>query len=130
MQDAAHRHRVLVVDDDPECLEALTYYLESAGLVTEGALGGESALRRLGVGALPCVVVTDALMPIVDGWQLLAAMHADPRLAAVPVVMTSGRPDFVSRALAAGVRAYLPKPVDPEQLAATVARYCRRSDAH
>jgi CheY-like chemotaxis protein len=125
--DQTHAHAVLVVDDDPECLDALTFYLESSGFVVEGALGGEAALARLRAGELPCVVITDLAMPIVDGWEVVAAMQADATLATVPIIMTSGFPQHVSRALVAGVRAYLPKPVDPEHLAATVARYCRRS---
>ena len=122
-----HRHTVLVVDDEPECLAALTFFLDSSGLAAEGAPGGEAALTRLRNGPLPCVVVTDAVMPMMDGWALIAAMRADATLAAIPVVMTSGYPEHVGRALAVGVRAYLTKPVDPDHLAATVARYCRRS---
>ena len=124
-----HSHRVLVVDDDAACLEALVFFLRQAGFVVDGAPGGVEALNRLRSKGQPCAVVTDALMPDMNGWELVAAMQAEPHLAGVPIVMMSGRSDEVARALAEGVRAYLPKPTDPQEIADTVARYCRCAKA-
>lgn len=122
---ARHNHSVLVVDDDPGALEGLVYYLQSRGFDVAGALGGEEAVDRLRDGLSPCVVVTDVVMPAMDGWDLVGAIRADPRSADLPVVMVSGHSEHVSRALQAGVRAYLPKPVDPAEIAAAATRYCR-----
>lgn len=120
-----HRHTVLVVDDDPGALDGLVYYLQSHGFDVLGALGGDTALQRLRDGLRPCGVVTDVVMPWVDGWALVDAMRADPELVGVPVVMCSGHPEHVSRALQRGVRAYLPKPAEPGAVAAAIVRYCR-----
>jgi CheY-like chemotaxis protein len=124
MSGEPHVHAVLVVDDDPGALDALVYYLESRGIDAQGAVGGEDALVRLRGGLRPCLVVTDVVMPWVDGWALVDAMRTDPGLGAIPVVMVSGHPEHVSRALQYGVRAYLPKPVEPGHVGAAVARYC------
>lgn len=125
MTTAEHAHTVLVVEDDPGALDGLVYYLQSRGLDAVAALGGDAALRSLRDGLRPCVIVTDVVMPEIDGWELLAAVRADPMLSAVPIVMCSGHPEHVSRALQAGARAYLPKPVDPVHVADAVQRYCR-----
>ncbi len=125
-----HHHHVLVVDDDPPCLDALVTFLEHAGFTTEGACSGEAALATLrNGGPPPCVVVTDVLMPDVDGWAMVEAMRADQKLAGLPVVMLSGLSNQVARALNLGVRAYLPKPVEPDAIVEAVARYCQRSAA-
>lgn len=125
MATEAHTHTVLVVEDDPGALDGLVYYLQSRGLDAIAALGGEAALRYLRGELQPCVVVTDVVMPDLDGWELLAAVRADPMLSALPIVMCSGHSEHVSRALQAGARAYLPKPVDPVHVADAVVRYCR-----
>jgi CheY-like chemotaxis protein len=82
-----HVHRVLVVDDDPGALDGLVFYLQGAGYDAEGTLGGDTALQRLRDGLRPCVVVTDVVMPWVDGWALVGAIRADERFAATPVVI-------------------------------------------
>jgi CheY-like chemotaxis protein len=125
MSEMPHNHAVLVVDDDPGALDGLVYYLQSHGFDVVGALGGERALQRLRDGLRPCAVVTDVVMPWVDGWALVEAMRVEAGLAEVPVVMCSGHPEHVSRALQHGVRAYLPKPVEPGAVAAAIVRYCR-----
>jgi CheY-like chemotaxis protein len=124
MSAEPHNHSVLVVDDDPGALDALVYFLQSSGFEAVGALGAEDALYRLRDGVHPCLVVTDVVMPWLDGWGLVAAMRAEPKLAAIPVVMVSGHPEHVSRALQSGVRAYLPKPCDPMDVVAAAVRYC------
>lgn len=126
MSAEPHLHTVLVVDDDPGALDGLVYYLQSCGFDAVGALGGKDALHRLRDGVQPCLVITDVVMPWLDGWGLVEAMRAEPRLTRIPVVMVSGHSEHVSRALQYGVRAYLPKPVQPSEVAAAVERYCPR----
>src|SRR5436190_15141826 len=85
---------ILVVDDEFAVLEGLSMAIEHEGHRVLKAGDGADALRIL--QSQPCdVVVCDGGMPIMNGLQLIAAMRADPRLAAVPVILmfdTYGRP--------------------------------------
>jgi len=82
------------------------------------------ALEQMRAGPPPCVVLLDLRMPEMDGWSVWARMHAEPKLAAIPVVMVSGDPDQSRRAELLGLRNFIRKPVDAEKLVATIARYC------
>ena len=85
---------VLVADDEFAVLEVLSMALESEGHRVLKAGDGADALRIL--TSQPCdVIVCDENMPVMNGHQLVAAVRADPKLAATPVIMmadTWGRP--------------------------------------
>ena len=120
-----HRHVALVVDDDDGLRYALTRFLDVRGVDAVEAVSARAALDRLHTGCEPCVIVTDAVMPGLDGWALIDALRADPSLSAIPVVMISGHPAHVSRAVSLGVRTYLPKPLEPSVVADSIEQYCR-----
>ena len=121
----AHRHSVLVVEDDAGVREALVVYLQTVGHAAEGAADGVEALRKLEAGILrPCVVVIDVIMPRMDGWDLLAAMREDPALAQLPTVMLTGSAEHAEQAVRFGVETYFTKPTDPGGIAAAIARLC------
>ncbi len=86
----------------------------------EGAVNGRVALDRLLRDPLPDLMLVDLLMPVMDGWQLVAELKARPALAAIPVVMMSGAGDrvLVSAPVSAG---YLVKPLDAARLLETLA---------
>ena len=125
MRSARHKsHRVLVVDDSDDVREAFCTLLLMNGYRASGASSGMGALEQMRDGLRPCVVLLDLRMPGMDGWSVWARMHAEPKLAAIPVVMVSGDPDESRRAELIGLRNFIRKPIDPETLVATVARYC------
>lgn len=111
-------HSILVVDDDSMVLSLYVDALAEAGHQVEVAPDGEEALRRLRTGPLPCVVLTDVRMPVMDGFELSSALAADPQLASVPVVLLTGDRvlSFTSPAR--------DKPFDPAELEALVQRSC------
>ncbi len=119
-----HRHRVLLVDDYDDTREVLATVLRRAGCDVETAWGGEDALRHFREGTLPCVVLLDLRMASVDGWAVWERMRADKRLAHVPVVIVSGDVAQRERARATGVREFLTKPVEAEQLLAAIGAHC------
>ena len=80
--------RVLVVDDDPMQLKLTTAHLRHAGLAVSAAPSGEAALE-IARASPPDLIVSDVLMPGVDGFELCLAVRHDPRLTAVPVVLVS-----------------------------------------
>jgi len=103
---------VLVVDDAPDIRLLMREVLRLHGFgVTEAEDGGD-ALAVLAAGDLPAVIVLDVQMPGVDGWSTLAALRADPRTVAVPVVLCTVRshPKDQLRAWELGCDAFLAKP--------------------
>ncbi|MCW5893704.1 MAG: response regulator [bacterium] len=120
-----HRHRVLLVEDHPATRRAGVAVLEYGGFDVVVARDGVEALRRLAGAPLPCVVLLDLHMPRMDGTELRRALHADPRLAALPVVLWSADAELAAQAVVLGVAAVLRKSVDPDELLAVLAHHTR-----
>ncbi len=81
---------VLIVDDDPDSRRVASKFLAAAGVEVREAPDGETALEDMRRKA-PDVVVLDLMMPVLDGFGVLATMRADPLLAGVPVVVLSAK---------------------------------------
>lgn len=113
--------RVFLVDDDEALLDALAGLLESEGYEVETARNGKEAIEKLATIAPPGVILLDLKMPVMDGWQFLAARSADPAALPVPVVLLSGLA-FIPNA--PGVADFLSKPIDSSRLLACVRRFC------
>jgi two-component system, NtrC family, response regulator AtoC len=111
---------VLVVDDDEAVCVALRDVLHEAGYKVATARNGEQALVLLSA-VTPDIFLVDLMMPVMDGWGLVAQLRADARLRSIPVVvMTAGGTSALARApVAAG---YLAKPLKLDQLLQTLAR--------
>lgn len=111
--------RVLVIDDEPDVRWLIRMSLERAG---HEVIDAEDGLRGIALAQKqhPEIIVLDLMMPVMDGYGVLAELAKDPRTARVPVVVLSARaiPDEAERAVGAGARRFLEKPFDPELLAA------------
>jgi CheY-like chemotaxis protein len=81
-------NQVLLVDDDDDFREALDAALKQQGYRVEHAGNGREALARLS-RAQPDAILVDLMMPVMDGWHLLAALASDPQLAGIPVAVLS-----------------------------------------
>ena len=117
---------VLVGEDSDTVRTLLVLELESAGYVVHEAEDGQAVLD-LARSTSPDVVLLDVEMPVLDGWQALAALKAEPTTAEVPVLFLTGRTgsaDLV-RALERGAHDYLRKPPEPAELLARVAAAVR-----
>ena len=116
--------RVLVVDDTAFNRRLLVRLLTSIGHETVEAADGQEALTLLrDTDAAPVdVVLLDIVMPVMDGYETLAALKADERLRDLPVIVISGvdELDSVVRCIAMGAADYLPKTVAPEILRARI----------
>jgi len=114
-RDIQLQTRVLLVEDDPDLRVALSQILESAEMGVVAASDGAEALEHLDAGPLAFdVVVTDRIMPKVDGMKLLHTIKARHELALLPVIIltVAAEPHQMVEGLDAGAYAYLPKPVD------------------
>ncbi|MEM7787095.1 MAG: response regulator, partial [Bacteroidota bacterium] len=118
--DAADRTTVLVADDDPGVRAYVADVLRPAYRVLEAEDG--AAALDLARDALPDLVVSDVVMPALDGLGLCVALREDPALRYVPVVLLTARVDVEDRlaGLEAGADDYLAKPFDARELRARV----------
>jgi len=113
----ASRPRVLVVEDDADVLHMIATLLKPTYDVVL-ATDGMQALETLRRGPLPDLVVTDVMMPRMDGLELANAMKHEPRMARIPVLMLTAKTDprAVISGINAGARHYLTKPFKPDDL--------------
>ena len=79
---------ILVVDDEISIVDLLSMVLEGAGYQVTKAYNGQEALDCL-ASARPDVVISDVMMPVLDGRELCRRMQADPRSRSIPVVLMS-----------------------------------------
>lgn len=113
--------RVLVVDDNADMRDYLRRILEPRWIVELAADGGDALAAAR--ARRPDVVLSDVMMPTIDGLRLLAALRADPETRDIPVVLLSARAGEESRVegLDAGADDYLVKPFSARELVARVA---------
>lgn len=111
----------LVVDDSADALSLINDALESAGMDVLVALEGKQALtiaRRI----RPDIILLDAVMPLMDGFETCRALKADPALAAIPVIFMTGltETEDIVKGLECGGVDYLTKPIQPSELLARI----------
>lgn len=116
------RDIVLVVDDNPETLSLLIEAIESAGMTALVARDGDTALTLVG-RIQPDIVLLDAVMPGMSGFEACRRLKSRPAVAAVPVIFMTGlsESDHVLEGLRAGGVDYLTKPINPDELVARIA---------
>ena len=112
---------VLIVDDDPDLLDVTSFVIETEGMAVETARNGEEALESLATGRLPALVLLDLMMPVMNGWEFLAAVANDPVLRRIPVVVLTA----AEHAQVPGALEVLSKPMDLKELLRVVERYVR-----
>ena len=114
--------RVLIVDDVPDNLSMLHDALDDAGYTVLVATDGESALRRA-AQALPDVVLLDALMPGMDGFEVARRLKAEPATRHIPIIFMTGltETEHVVAAFAAGGVDYVTKPIRAEEVLARIS---------
>ena len=115
---------VLIVDDIPDNLAVLHDALDESGYTVLVATDGASALARA-AQALPDIVLLDALMPGMDGFEVARHLKADEATAPIPIVFMTALTDteHVLAAFAAGGVDYVAKPVRPREVVARIAAH-------
>jgi DNA-binding response OmpR family regulator len=119
---------ILICDDDPLLVDLLEYRLAARGYAVVVAEDGGKALRRL-QEMRPDAVLLDAMMPVIDGYEVLRQIRENPETARIPVIMLTARKqekDIVA-ALELGANDYLVKPFIPEELIARLGRLIETS---
>ncbi|HEY9619102.1 MAG TPA: response regulator transcription factor [Crinalium sp.] len=121
---------LLLVDDEPGLRQAVQAYLEDSGFtvhVASNARDGWELMQKMS----PDLVISDVMMPQVDGYQFLKQLRDDPRYESLPVVFLTARGMTADRiqGYQAGCDAYLSKPFDPDELVAIVQNLLDRRTA-
>jgi DNA-binding response OmpR family regulator/DNA-binding CsgD family transcriptional regulator len=117
--DRANSDVVLIVDDVPDNLSVLHDALDESGYTVLVATGGEAALQRA-AQALPDIVLLDAMMPGMDGFEVAKRLKASPATAHIPIIFMTGltETEHLVAALAAGGVDYVTKPIKPKEVLA------------
>jgi CheY-like chemotaxis protein len=112
---------IIYVEDEPAVRRLVSFWLEDAGFIVLLAGDGAAGMELIR-SALPDLVVTDALMPVLTGDELVEQLQDDPDLRHIPIIMATAAasPLRVKRMLALGCRAVIPKPMDEDSFLAAV----------
>jgi CheY-like chemotaxis protein len=112
---------VLLVDDEPDQVEMYQLALQLAGYEVVTAYTGTDALGRARERQ-PDVIVLDLRLPDLTGFEVCAALRAEPRTARIPIILltAAAMASLAEQAAAAGCSAYLLKPCFPDQLTQAV----------
>jgi CheY-like chemotaxis protein len=117
--------KILVVEDNEDIRDAFAESLEDAGYGVSVAANGALAIDVLQKSDdLPCLILLDLMMPVMDGAQFLQEIRNDPRLSALPVVVITADGSAITKATALGTHGGLRKPVQLNDLLSTVSKYC------
>ncbi|MEQ9486981.1 response regulator transcription factor [Coleofasciculus sp. F4-SAH-05] len=123
--------QLLLVDDEPGIRESVPAYLEEVGGFTVDVASNANDAWEMLQRKTPDLVVTDIMMPQVDGYQFLQKLREDPRFKSLPVVFLTARGMTTDRiqGYQAGCDAYLSKPFDTDELVAIVENLLERRAA-
>lgn len=119
--------RILVVDDEPDIVELVSYNLKKEGFDVSSASDGEEAMRKIR-GDNYDLVILDLMLPGIQGTEICRILRNDPRTLRLPVIMLTAKGDEIDRILGLEIGAddYLTKPFSPRELAARIRAVLRR----
>jgi DNA-binding response OmpR family regulator len=127
--------RVMIVEDDLTILSNLSQILQLSGLDVIEAHDGQVALailqqRKVDGSGLPKMIVSDLMMPNMDGFDLLRAVKDEPAFETIPFVLLSARSDATDlhEAFTLGASDYLVKPFEVEQLMDVIRHFLSKAD--
>jgi two-component system phosphate regulon response regulator PhoB len=119
---------VLIVDDEQDVVDLLAYNLQKAGYKTATARDGATALQKVR-DSLPALIVLDLMLPQVEGTEVCKQLKADPKTAAIPIIMLTAKAEEVDRivGLELGADDYVTKPFSPREVVLRVKKLLGRT---
>jgi DNA-binding response OmpR family regulator len=120
---AAAERTVLIVDDDTVILRLLEVNFEMEGFLVRTAVDGQEGLEVARAEA-PDIIISDVMMPRMNGLELVATLKSDPATAAIPVILLSAKAQVsdIKAGLDAGADDYVTKPFEPHDLVERVIK--------
>src|SRR5512144_511735 len=121
-------NKILIVDDEPDIVELVTYNLKKDGFRVTTASGGEEALDKIRKGAFDLVVL-DLMLPGIQGVEICRIIRNDPKTVATPIIMLTAKGEEVDRiiGLESGADDYMTKPFSARELIARIKAVLRRT---
>jgi DNA-binding response OmpR family regulator len=119
---------ILVIDDEKDLIELVSYNLGKEGFEVRGALDGESGLA-MATNELPDIVIVDLMLPGIDGLEVCRMLRSEKRTSHIPIIMLTAKTSESDRVvgLELGADDYVIKPFSPRELAARVKAVLRRT---
>ena len=118
----SEKKKVLLVDDDPDFVEAVKVIVESGGYQVRVAYDGQEGLEAV-AEEKPDLIVLDVMMPVMNGHEACAKLKADPATAKIPIILLTAVAERVTTStythrdmLESEAEDYMPKPVEPKKL--------------
>lgn len=117
-------NNILVVEDDADIVEGVQMLLEAEGYRVGVASNGREAIEALArADPLPSLILLDLMMPVMNGFEFREAQLADPRIAAVPVVLMTADSHVKEKTTRIGAAGALAKPFDIDEVLRVVKRF-------
>lgn len=118
----AERKKILLIDDDPDFVEAVKVIVEKGGYDVTVAYDGQEGLEAVAADK-PDLIVLDVMMPVMNGHEACAKLKANPETAKIPIILLTAVADRVTTStythrdmLESEAEDYMPKPVEPQEL--------------
>ncbi len=123
-----HTKKILIVDDEPDLAELVSYNLKKEGFEVSSASDGEEALKKIRKGNFNLVIL-DLMLPGIQGMELCRILRNDPKTKHLPIIMLTAKGEDVDKILGLemGADDYIAKPFSPRELVARVKAVLRRS---
>jgi phosphate regulon transcriptional regulator PhoB len=120
--------KILIVDDEPDLVELVSYNLKKEGFKVSTAPDGEDALEKVRKSAFDLVIL-DLMLPGIQGVELCRMLRSNPKTEAIPIIMLTARGEVSDkiRGLETGADDYMTKPFSPKELLARVKAIFRRT---
>ena len=120
--------KILVVDDEADLVELVSYNLEKEGFAVDSAFNGEDALVKVKKGNFDLLIL-DLMLPEIQGMELCRLIRNDPKTAMLPIIMLTAKGEEMDRVVGIemGADDYVTKPFSPRELVARVRAVLRRS---
>lgn len=116
---------IWIVEDDKDIRDVTVELLEMEGYQVRAFGNGQEAIDGFRAGTpLPCVILLDLMMPIMDGWEFRRQQLAEPRLKDIPVVVATANGSSAYKAQPMANVDLVRKPIDVDELLAKLAKHC------
>src|SRR3989344_8223224 len=113
--------RVLIVEDDEAIFEITQELLTHSGYSVDFARNGQEALQHLRSGhPLPCLILLDLMMPVMDGFEFRKEQIQDSGISHIPVVIMTAEGQIEAKTRKIGAKAFIRKPFDIESFLRTI----------
>jgi len=130
MRGDHHTKPILVVEDEKDIVDLITYHLKQSGFSTLVAMDGASALE-LANKEHPSLIILDLMLPEMDGKDVCRALKSNPVTQSIPILMLTAKAEEVDRVIGfeLGADDYVTKPFSPRELVLRVKAILRRKEA-